>query len=46
MKNAGVGSAIVQEFVGHDLKAVSQHYIHIDLSSLRAAAAVLPSLTE
>jgi integrase len=45
MKNAGISPAIVQEFVGHDSKAVSQHYTHIELSSLRKAADALPSLT-
>ncbi len=46
MKNAGISPAIVQEFVGHDSKAVSEHYTHIELSSLRKAADSLPSLTE
>ncbi len=45
MKNAGISPAIVQEFVGHDSKAVSQHYTHIELSSLRKAADALPSLS-
>jgi integrase len=45
MKNAGVSPAIVQEFVGHDSKAVSEHYTHIELSSLRKAADALPTIT-
>jgi integrase len=45
MKNAGVSPAIVQEFIGHDSKAVSQQYTHIELSSLRQAAATLPALS-
>lgn len=44
MKNAGVSPAIVQEFIGHDSKAISQHYTHIDLASLRQAADALPKL--
>ena len=46
MKNAGISPAIVQEFVGHDSKAVSQHYTHIEFSSLRKAADAPPPLTE
>jgi integrase len=44
MKSAGVSPAIVQEFVGHDSKAVSQNYTHIDTETLRRAANVLPNL--
>jgi integrase len=44
MKNAGVNSAIVQEFVGHQSKAVSQSYTHIASEALEAAAKVLPDL--
>jgi len=46
MKNAGISPAIVREFVGHDSKAVSQHYTHIEFSSLRKAADAPPPLTE
>ncbi|MEZ5327522.1 MAG: tyrosine-type recombinase/integrase [Verrucomicrobiales bacterium] len=46
MKNAGVSPAIVQEFVGHDSKAVSQSYTHIETDALRIAANALPDLTE
>jgi integrase len=46
MKNAGISPAIVQEFVGHDSKAVSQNYTHIDTESLRIAADALPDVTE
>ena len=42
MKNAGISPAIVQEFVGHDSKVISQHYTHIELASLRQAANSLP----
>jgi integrase len=44
MKNAGISPAIVQEFVGHDSKAMSEHYTHIDLASLRDAADAIPLL--
>jgi integrase len=44
MKNAGVSPAVVQEFVGHDSKVMSEHYTHIELASLRQAADALPEL--
>jgi hypothetical protein len=44
MKNAGISPAIVQEFIGHDSKAMSEHYTHIDLASLREAADAIPDL--
>ncbi|MFN0130712.1 MAG: tyrosine-type recombinase/integrase [Verrucomicrobiales bacterium] len=44
MKSAGVSPAIVQEFVGHDSKAVSQNSTHIDTETLRRAADVLPNV--
>lgn len=44
MKNAGISPAIVQEFLGHDSKAVSQQYTHIELDALRKAANALPLL--
>lgn len=44
MKNAGISPAIVQEFVGHESKAVSQNYTHIETEALRKAADALPDL--
>lgn len=44
MKNAGVSPAIVQEFVGHDSKMISQNYTHIELSALQQAANALPEI--
>jgi len=44
MKSADVSPANVQEFVGHDSKAVSQTYTHFDTETLRRAADVLPHL--
>ncbi len=45
MKNAGVSSAIVQEFIGHDSPAINAHYTHIETSALRKAAESLPDIT-
>ena len=45
LKNAGISPAIVQEFVGHDSKAVSQNYTHIETAAMRKAADSLPDLT-
>ncbi len=45
MKNAGVSPAIVQEFIGHDSKAVSQNYTHIETESLRKAAEMMPDIS-
>ena len=44
MKNSGISSAIVQEFVGHDSKEISQNYTHIETESMRLAADSLPDL--
>jgi site-specific recombinase XerD len=44
MKSAGVSPAIVLEFVGHDSKAVSQIFTHIDTETLRRAAEGLPDI--
>ena len=44
MKNAGVSSAIVQEFIGHDSPAINAHYTHIETSALRKAAESLPDV--
>jgi integrase len=37
MKNAGISPAIVQDIIGHDSPAISQHYTHIDTATKRAA---------
>ena len=44
MKNAGVSSAIVQEFTGHDSPAISANYTHIETSALKKAAESLPDV--
>jgi len=46
MKNAGVSPAIVQEFVGHNSRAISEQYTHIELASLRIAADSMPDFAE
>lgn len=45
MKNAGVSSAIVQEYMGHESEAVNRVYTHIEIASMRRAAETLPTLT-
>jgi site-specific recombinase XerD len=44
LRRGSISPAIVQEFVGHDSKAVSQHYTHIELASLQTAADAMPFL--
>lgn len=38
MKNSGVSSAVVEEFVGHDSKEMNRVYTHIDFQTLKKAA--------
>lgn len=44
LKNAGVSSAIAEEFVGHDSAEMNRVYTHIELDSMRRAAELLPSI--
>jgi integrase len=44
MKDAGVPEAAVMELVGHDSKAISQHYTHVGKEALQRAANSLPDL--
>jgi integrase len=44
LKDAGVPQAAVMEFVGHSSQAMSQHYTHVGMDSLKKAAASFPSL--
>ena len=44
LKNAGVSSAVVQEFIGHDSKAVSQNYTHIEIDAMRRATDLMPDV--
>jgi integrase len=44
LKNAGVSPAIAEEFVGHDSAEMNRVYTHIELNSMRKAAALLPDV--
>ncbi len=44
LKNAGVSPAVVQEFIGHDSKAVSQNYTHIEMEAMRRATDLMPDI--
>ena len=46
LKGAGVSDAIAMEFIGHDSKSISREYTHIEQSSLRRAADLLPDITK
>ena len=46
LKNAGISPAIVQEFVGHDSKEISENYTHIETDALRVATDAFPDLFE
>ncbi len=45
LKNAGASEAVTMDIVGHDSKAVSANYTHVDATSKRAAIAKLPDIT-
>ncbi len=45
LKNAGVSPAIAEEFVGHDSSEMNRVYTHIELESMKKAAAQLPDVT-
>lgn len=45
MKNAGVSPAIVQEFVGHESRAISDNYTHIEFAALLEATKALPDVS-
>jgi len=44
MKNAGFSPAIVQDIIGHESKAVSASYTHIESEAKRTALSALPKL--
>jgi integrase len=44
LKNAGISPAIVQDIIGHDSPAISQHYTHIDEAAKRKALDAMPDL--
>jgi len=44
LKEAGIPAAVVMELVGHDSKAMSDHYTHVGNESLRKASESFPDL--
>ena len=46
LKNAGVSEAVAMDLVGHDSKAVSQNYTHIEEGTKREAMDKMPDVTE
>jgi integrase len=44
LKNAGVSEAVAMDIIGHDSKAISSHYTHIDDKAKREALAKMPKL--
>lgn len=44
LKEAGVPQAVVQELIGHESAAMSQHYTHVGVEALRKAASSLPKV--
>jgi integrase len=44
LKDAGVPDAVVQALVGHESKAMSQHYTHVGKEALAKAASSLPQI--
>jgi integrase len=44
MKNAGINAAVVMDIIGHESKAISEHYTHIDEDTKRKAIAKLPRI--
>jgi len=45
LKNAGASDVIAREIIGHDSKAVSRVYTHLDKSALADAMQKLPDIT-
>lgn len=44
LKSAGVSDSIARAIVGHDSVAVSNHYTHLDMDTMRQALEKLPTL--
>ncbi len=44
LKNAGVSEAVAMDIIGHDSKAVSANYTHIELAAKRKAVNALPDI--
>ena len=45
LKNAGVSEAVAMDIIGHDSKAVSANYTHIEVSAKRKAVNALPDIS-
>ena len=46
LKNAGVFEAVAMDIIGHDSKAVSANYTHIEDEAKRKAVHELPDINE
>ena len=46
LKNAGVSEAVAMDIIGHDSKAISQNYTHIEEDAKRTALNSLPDIYE
>jgi integrase len=46
MKNAGINASVVMDLIGHESKAISEHYTHVDETAKREAIAKLPDVTK
>jgi integrase len=44
LKNAGVSEVVAMDIVGHDSRAISRHYTHVDSETKRVALQKLPRL--
>jgi integrase len=44
LKTAGVSEAVAMDIIGHDSKAISRHYTHVDGKAKRKALGKLPKL--
>ena len=45
LKNAGGSEAIAMDIIGHDSKAISRQYTHIDDAAKRSAFGKMPDVT-
>jgi len=46
LKNAGVSDAIAMDIIGHESKAISANYTHIETNTKRKALNALPDVTD
>lgn len=45
LKNAGVSEAVAMDIIGHESRAISQHYTHVEEDAKRRAMALVPDIT-